>query len=109
MPIACVTDDLTIDWNVASNVPSIVQEATKDFMSDMEYGFYMARPCDSKRNATGIGGDKPPLVAANDADHIEHCVHVLVKNLHSIWCESPWENFVAELKTCHFDLYIAHI
>ena len=99
-------DDLTIDWNVASNVPSIVQEATKDFMSDMEYGFYMARPCDSRRTATGNGGDKPSPIAANDADHIEHCVHVLVKNLQSIRCESRWENLVAELKTCHFDLLL---
>ena len=99
-------NDLTIDWNVASNVPSIVQEiATKDFMSDMEYGFYMARPCDSRRNATG-NGDKPPPIAANDADHIEHCVHVLVKNLQSIRCESRWENLLAELKTCHFDLLL---
>ena len=36
MPIACVKDDLTIDWNDASNVPPMVQEAMKDFISDME-------------------------------------------------------------------------
>ena len=36
MPIAYVKDDLTIDWNDASNVPPMVQEAMKDFISDME-------------------------------------------------------------------------
>ena len=36
MPIACVKDDLTIDWNDGSNVPPMVQEAMKDFISDME-------------------------------------------------------------------------
>ena len=36
MPIACVKDDLTIDWNDASNVPPMVQETMKDFISDMD-------------------------------------------------------------------------
>ena len=86
-------DDLTIDWKDASNVPPMVQKAMKDFISDMEGGFYIAGFCDSKRNATGNGGDKPPPIAANDADHSEHCVHV----------KSPWLDFVAELNTCHFN------
>ena len=36
MPIASVNDDLTMDWNDASRVPPMVQEAMKDFISDME-------------------------------------------------------------------------
>ena len=61
---------------------------------------------DSRGNATGNGGDKPPPIAANDADHSEHCVHVVVRNLQSIRSESRWEDFVAELNTCHFDLLL---
>ena len=34
----------------------------------------------------------------------EHCVHVVVKNLQCIRCDSRWEHFTAELHTCHFDL-----
>ena len=36
MPIAFVKDDLTIDWNDASNVPAMVREAMQDFIADME-------------------------------------------------------------------------
>ena len=43
---------------------------------------------DSRKTATGNVRNKPAPIAANDADHIEHCVHVIVKNLQSIRCES---------------------
>ena len=36
MPIAFVKDDLSIDWNEASDVPAMVQEAMQYFISDME-------------------------------------------------------------------------
>ena len=36
MPIAFVKDDLTIDWNDASDVPAMVQEVMQNFISDME-------------------------------------------------------------------------
>ena len=36
MPIAFVKDDLTIEWNDASNVPAMVQEVMKGFFSDMD-------------------------------------------------------------------------
>ena len=36
MPIAFVKDDLTIDWNDASDMPAMVQEAMQNFISDME-------------------------------------------------------------------------
>ena len=36
MPIAFVKDDLTIDWNDASDVPAMVREAMQDFIADME-------------------------------------------------------------------------
>ena len=36
MSIACVKNDLTIEWNDASNVPAVVQEAISEFISDME-------------------------------------------------------------------------
>ena len=38
--------------------------------------------------------------------HIEHCVHVIVKNLQSIRYESRWEDFIAELDQCDFDLLL---
>ena len=61
---------------------------------------------DSRKTATGNVRDKPSPIAANDADHIEHCVHVIVKNLQSIRCESRWEDFIAELDQCDFDLLL---
>ena len=36
MPIAFVKDDLTIDWNDASDVPAMVREAMQNFIADME-------------------------------------------------------------------------
>ena len=36
MSIACVKNDLTIEWNDASNVPAVVQKAISEFISDME-------------------------------------------------------------------------
>ena len=38
---------------------------------------------DSRKPATGNGDDKPSPLATNDADQIEHCVHVIIKNLQS--------------------------
>ena len=61
---------------------------------------------DSRKIATRNGSDKPSPIAANDADLIEHCVHVIVKNLQSIRCESRWEDFIAELDQCDFDLLL---
>ena len=34
--IACVKNDLTIEWNDASNVPAVVQKSISEFISDME-------------------------------------------------------------------------
>ena len=61
---------------------------------------------DSRKPATGNGDDKPSPLATNDADQIEHCVHVIVKNLQSIRCESRWEDFIAELNHSDFDLLL---
>ena len=36
MPIAFVKDDLTINWDGASDVPAMVREAMQDFIADME-------------------------------------------------------------------------
>ena len=33
-------------------------------------------------------------------------MHVVAKNLQSIRSESRWQDFVAELNTCHFDLLL---
>ena len=106
MPIAFVKDDLTIEWNDARNVAAMVQEAMKDFISDMEWGMYNGGLVDSRKTATGNGSDKPSPIAANDADHIEHCVHVIVKNLQSSGCKSRWQIFIAELDQCDFNLLL---
>ena len=89
----------------------MVLEAMKDFIADLEWGMYNGGLVDSRKTATGNGSDKPSPIAWNDADHIEHCVHVIVKNLHQkkkkhIRCESRWENFIAELDQCDFNLLL---
>ena len=67
---------------------------------------YIAGSSDIRKTATRDGGDNPFQVATNDADHEEQCVHVITKNLQSIRGESRWEDFIAELDQCCFDLLL---
>lgn len=59
---------------------------------------------DRKSLAKQNDGDKPWLIAANDADHVELCMHKILKNLQKAFGAFFGEDFVIEVDQCHFDL-----